>query len=177
MWESIKSLFSPKTIPFLISQGVVPKLIPVGTLLLGLILGFIWAYGISPTVYTAAAPVNLNDSWKQVFIKQVAWEMQAEGNNDTAQGYAKTQLEYLGNAGALVDQMLTQVPQNDPIYPLLQELKNNGLAVNNEARMAQVTPGFLNSNLTPLLCIIGLAILVGGAVIVNTIIPVTLLFQ
>ena len=80
MWESIKSLFSPKTIPFLISQGVVPKLLPVGTLILGLVLGFIWAYGIAPTVYTAAAASQSGESWKKEFIKQVAWQLDAEGN-------------------------------------------------------------------------------------------------
>jgi hypothetical protein len=177
MWESIKSLFSPKTIPFLISQGVVPKLIPVGTLLLGLILGFIWAYGLAPTVYTAAEPVNLHDSWKQVFIKQVAWEMQAQGNTPEAQNYAKFQLDYLGNAGDLVDSMLGTVPQDDMIYPLLLAMKNQNLAVNNPAQLAKITPGFLNGNLMPFLCVLGLAILVGGAVIANTIIPISMLFQ
>src|SRR5215813_6125628 len=58
-WDSIKTLFDPKTIPFLISQGVLPKLLPVGTALLGMLLAFIWAYLIAPTVYTGAGPVNL----------------------------------------------------------------------------------------------------------------------
>ena len=39
--DSLKSLVDPKTIPFLISQGVVPKLIPVFAATIGLALGFI----------------------------------------------------------------------------------------------------------------------------------------
>jgi hypothetical protein len=174
MWESIKSLFSPKTIPFLISQGVVPKLIPVGTLILGLILGFIWAYGIAPTVYTAAEPVNLGESWKREYVKQVAWQMQAEGNTENAQANAKRQLSFLGDAKRIVDDM-ANTEQDPNLKPLLQNLAP--LAEDNPVQLAKVTPGFLNSNLMPLLCVLGLAIIVGGAVIVNTIIPVTLLLQ
>jgi hypothetical protein len=174
MWESIKSLFSPKTIPFLISQGVVPKLIPVGTLVLGLILGFIWAYGIAPTVYTAAEPVNLGESWKREYVKQVAWQMQAEGNTENAQANAKRQLSFLGDAKRIVTDMAA-TEQDPNLKPLLQNLVP--LAEDNPVQLAKVTPGFLNSNLTPLLCVLGLAIVVGGAVIVNTIIPVTLLLQ
>ena len=174
MWESIKSLFSPKTIPFLISQGVVPKLLPVGTLLLGLVLGFIWAYGLAPTVYTAAEPVNLGESWKHEYVKQVAWQLSAEGNTEAAQNNAKLQLSKLGDAKRIVTDMVT-TEQDPRLNPLLQNLVP--LAEDNPVQLAKVTPGFLNGNLMPFLCIIGLAIIIGGAVIVNTIIPVTLLFQ
>jgi hypothetical protein len=174
MWESIKSLFSPKTIPFLISQGVGPKLLPVATLILGLILGFIWAYGLAPAVPVGAGPVNLDDSWKREYVKQVAWQLQAEGNAEAAQNNARTQLSYLGNAGDIVQGMLQN--ETDPtMVSLLQNLQP--LAQNNPEQMAKITPSFLNSNLTPILCVLGLAILVGGAVIVNTIIPITLLLQ
>ncbi len=174
MWESIKSLFSPKTIPFLISQGVGPKLLPVGTLLVGLILGFIWAYGLAPAVPIGAGPVNLSDSWKREYVKQVAWQLQAEGNTPAAQSNAKKQLESLGNADEVVKNML-QTETDPTLQPLLQNLQP--LAQPNPAETAKVTPSFLNGNFTPILCIVGLAILVGGAVIVNTIIPITLLLQ
>jgi hypothetical protein len=174
MWESIKSLFSPKTIPFLISQGVVPKLLPVGTLILGLILGFIWAYGIAPTVYTAAQPVNLETSWKKEFIKQVAWQLDAEGNSEQAQNNARRQLSYLGNGATLVQEMIaTNADQN--LAPRLQALQP--LAENNPAELSKTDPTIINGNFTPILCVLVVAILFGGAVIVNTIIPITLLFQ
>src|SRR5258708_12149441 len=173
-WDSGKSLFSAKTIPFLISQGVVPKLFPVGTLLLGIILTFLWAYLIAPTVYTGAGPVNLSDSWKQEYIKQAAWQLQANGNTQAAQDNAKKQLDALGNAGDELNTLIANT--SDPqLAPVLQNLKP--LAQNNPAEMSKVQPGLLNSNIMPLLCILGTAIIVGGAVIVNPIIPITLLFH
>jgi len=174
MWESIKSLFSPKTIPFLISQGVVPKLLPVGTLILGLALGFIWAYVISPTVYTAAEPVHLGESWKREYVKQVAWQMQAEGNTDQARANAQRQLNALGDAKDVLTRMINE-NQDTTLAPLLNNLVP--VAINNPTQQAKITPSLLNSNLTPLLCILGAAIIFGGAVIVNTIIPVSLLLQ
>src|SRR5215212_6152858 len=93
-WDSVKSLFSPKTIPFLISQGVVPKLFPVGMLLLGLILGFVWAYMLSPSVYTGAAPVNLSRDQKKDYIKLVAHEFATAQDS----GRAQQMLDRLGNA-------------------------------------------------------------------------------
>ncbi len=174
MWESIKSLFSPKTIPFLISQGVVPKLLPVATLILGMALGFIWAYVISPTVYTAAEPVHLGESWKREYVKQVAWQLQAEGNTDQAKSNAQRQLNALGDAADVLKRMSNE-NQDATLAPLLNNLKP--LALDNPTQEAKVTSSFLNANYTPLLCLLGVAILIGGAVIVNTIIPVTLLLQ
>ncbi len=173
IWASLRTLIDPKTIPFLISQGVLPKLLPVGTLLLGIIAGFIWAYAISPTVYTGAGPVNLSDSWKQEYIKQVAWELSANGDPQ-AQTNAKNQLDHLGNAADVLNRMMA-TNQDQTLAPLLQSLQP--LAANNPSELAKVTPGFLNGDIMPFLCIIVVAVIFGGAVIVNTIIPITLLFQ
>jgi hypothetical protein len=177
MMESIKSLFSPKTIPFLISQGVVPKLLPVGTLVLGILFGFIWAYGVSPTVYTAAEPVHMGDSWKSEYLKQAAWQMQANGNTPEAQQNTKRQLDALGDAPRILGLVMGTIPANDPLVPILQTLEAAGLAQTNQPQLDKVTPGFLNGNFMPVLCILVPLILFGGAVIVNTIIPITLLFQ
>src|SRR5258708_2767530 len=169
-WDSIKSLVSPKTIPFLISQGVVPKLLPVGTLLLGIILAFVWAYLLFPTAYTGAAPVNLESSQKQEYIKQVAWQLQATGNQDAA----KKALDALGDAKTQYDQLVGKT--TDPaLKSALQPLQP--LAQNNPTELSKVQPGLLNNNLMPFLCVIVTAILIGGAVVVNTIIPITLLFR
>src|SRR5215510_8035547 len=143
MMESLKSLVSPKTIPFLISQGVVPKLLPVVTLTIGLVLGFIWAYGVSPTIFRDASPVYLSDSYKQDYVKQVAWELQASGDENIA----RAQLDRLGNA----DQVLTQVraqAQNDPnLTAMLNRLIP--LAQPKPAEISKVTPGFLSGSLIP----------------------------
>ncbi|HLY25503.1 MAG TPA: hypothetical protein VKQ72_04125 [Aggregatilineales bacterium] len=177
IWASLKTLIDPKTIPFLISQGVGPKLFPVGTFLLGMILAFIWAYVVSPTVNVGSGPVNLSDSWKQEYVKQVAWQMQAAGGsgNQDAVNNAQNQLKRLGNAKEVLDETIAANQTDPQLAPLLQALKP--IAVDNPDELGKVSPGLLNGNFTPILCILGAAIIFGGAVIVNTIIPVTLLFQ
>ena len=92
IWASLRTLVDPKTIPFLISQGVLPKLLPVGTLVLGLILAFLWAYVISPTVYTGAGPVHLSDDWKQEYIKQVAWQLAANAKQSGLNEFARAKI-------------------------------------------------------------------------------------
>jgi hypothetical protein len=175
IWQSIKSLFSPKTIPFLISQGVPRKLFPLVTLLLGMILAFLWAYVISPTVYTSAGPVYLSDSWKKEYVKQVAW--QYFGSN--GQSPAKVQLQAVGNAKDIVDGLLTELQAGQPpdMVTIAKLQAIQPFAENNPAVLGPTTPGFFNSNLTPLLCLVGMAIVVGGVVIFNTIIPLSVLFQ
>src|SRR5215813_13925453 len=146
MMESLKSLVSPKTIPFLISQGVVPKLLPVLTLTLGVLLGFIWAYGIAPTIFRDATPVYLNESAKQDYVKQVAWELQASNDDNIA----KAQLARLGNA----DQVVAQLIQKNQADPNLSALLNRlvPLAQPNPDEMARLNPGFFGGNFFPILC-------------------------
>ncbi len=151
----------------------IPKLVPVGLLLLGLILGFVWAYGLSPNVYTAAQPVNLGDSWKRDYIKQVAWQYSASSDKANA----TQELSYLGNAKDILDKMIQdpQLMADANLAPRLQALEP--YAVNDQAQLGKITPGLLNSNLTPFLCIIGLALLVGVPLIINTLVPISVLFS
>src|SRR5258708_38504642 len=172
-WDSIKTLFDPKTIPFLISQGAGPKLFPVGMLLIGMVLAFIWAYVIAPTTYYNAGFVNLDDFRKQEVIKQVAWELQAQGNSPQSQEAARTQLSQLGNAGTLLDRTIGGNTDSQ-LAPVLQTLKADNLALDNPSELSKVQSNLFGT-LMPLFCIIGAAIIIGGAVIFNMIIPVTLL--
>ncbi|MBX3082480.1 MAG: hypothetical protein KF716_12660 [Anaerolineae bacterium] len=177
-WESVRSLFSPQTIPMLISQGVHKRLFPVGVLLLGLILGFVWAYIISPMVNISAEPVHLGSSWKEEWVKQVAWQASASHDYENA----KNQLSYIGDAADVIRRM------TDPTNPLSQDaalqaqmqplvdMVNQGVITNNDSELGKITPTLLNSNWTPVLCVIALALLIGIPVIVNTIIPFGLIF-
>jgi len=149
----------------------IPKLVPVGLLLLGLLLGFVWAYGIRPMVYTAAEPVNLGESWKQEYIKQVAWQLSASGDTNNA----KNQLSYLGNAKDVVDAMIATNADPQNLTPKLQQLEP--FAANNPDQQAKVSPNLLNANYTPLLCLVALALVVGVPIIVNTLVPIGMLFQ
>jgi len=87
----------------------------------------------------------------------------------------QTQLSYLGNAGFELDELIKKTPANDPLTGLLTNLKP--YAADNPAEMGKVQPGLLNGNIMPFLCVLIPLLLIGGAVVVNTIIPVTLLFQ
>ena len=176
LMESLKSLVSPKTIPFLVSQGVVPKLLPVVTAAIGLALGFIWAYLIAPTVFVGGSPVNLSDSWKQEYIKQVAWQYSAYKAVDPngAVDNAKRQLAALGDAGDQFNKLYSS-NQDQQLKVVLDDVK--AYAQNDQATLNQIRPGLLNGALTPILCVLGMLIIPGLAVIVNTIIPISLLFQ
>lgn len=170
-WQSIKTFFSPDTIPFLVSQGAPRRLLPVGTLLIGLILGFLWAYVISPNVYTAAEPVHLGESWKEEYVKQIAWQFSVSGASEVAQ----RALDGVGNAADILNGMLVKFANDPELLPRLQAIQP--FARNNPEQVAKVTPSLLNSNLTPFLCVIGTAIVVGGLVIFNMIIPFNTLIR
>lgn len=148
-----------------------PKLVPVGLLLLGLILGFLWAYVISPNVYTSAEPVHLGESWKQEYVKQVAWQLAASGDSNNAQ----RQLSFLGNAPKIVEDTIKANTKDANLAPKLEALRP--LAADNPSEVAKITPSLLNSNLTPFLCVLGLAIIVGGGVILNSLVPISMLLQ
>ncbi|MCE7946081.1 MAG: hypothetical protein DYG88_01490 [Chloroflexi bacterium CFX4] len=170
-WQSIKTFFSPDTIPFLVSQGAPRRLLPVGTLLIGLILGFLWAYVISPNVYTAAEPVHLGESWKEEYIKQIAWQFSVSQASEVAQ----RALDGVGNAGDILNGMLVKFANDPELLPRLQAIQP--FARNNPEQVAKVTPSLLNSNFTPVLCVIGAAIVIGGLVIFNMIIPFNTLIR
>ena len=149
------------------TYNIIPKLIPVGCLLLGLLLGFIWTYGVSPNIYTNAEPVNLGDTWKQEYIKQVAWQFAASGD----QTNAKTQLSALGNAQDVLNEMLNNanLMSDANLGPRLQALAP--FTANDTGKLAKIQGGLLNSNFTPILCLVLLALIVGGPVVLFSIVP------
>lgn len=167
--EAVRSLFSKETLPMLIAQGVPGKLLPVGTLLLGLILGFLWAYTIAPNVYTAAEPVNLGQSWKNEYIKQTAWQYASSQDAEAA----RRQLGSLGDAQTVLNRMLA----NETDATLTSLLRNiEPLAIDNPDQLAKIQPSLLNSNLTPVLCVLAVVLLIGLPVLLNVFIPFRVLF-
>ncbi len=149
------------------TYNLIPKLIPVGALLLGLLLGFIWTYGLSPNIYTNAEPVNMGDSWKQEYIKQVAWQFAASGD----QGNATKQLSALGNAKDVLNEMLNNanLVADSNLGPRLQALAP--FTVNDPAQLGKIQGGLFNSNITPILCLVLLALVVGGPIVLFAIVP------
>jgi len=139
-----------------------PKLVPVGVLLIGLILGFLWAYRISPNIYTAAEPVNLGTSWKQEYVKQIAWQYAASGDAENA----KRQLASLGDADKVLQDTLTANQADPNLTPRLLALQP--FAAPNDVQLAKIRGGLLNSDLTPVLCVIALAIVASVLVLGNS---------
>lgn len=180
--QSLRTLIDPKTIPFLISQGVPRKLFPLGTFLLGIILAFVWAYGVSPNTYTAAEAVHLGESWKKEYVKQVAWQYSAArvdpNTASIAAQNAQAQLDALGNAPAVVTGLIDELSAANPTDPLIPKLLDvSAFARENPDQLSKITSTFFNGNLTPFLCVIMPALLIGGIIIFNTIIPIGVLFQ
>ncbi|MHB8629551.1 MAG: hypothetical protein ACYDBJ_13790 [Aggregatilineales bacterium] len=149
------------------TYNIIPRLMPVGFLLLGLILGFIWTYSLSPNVYTSAEPVNLGDSWKQEYVKQVAWQFAASGD----QANATKQLSALGNAKDVLTEMLNNASlTGDPnLGPRLQALAP--FTANDPNQLGKIAGGLFNSNITPILCLVLLALVVGGPIVLFAIVP------
>jgi hypothetical protein len=176
-WDSVKSLFSPQTIPMLISQGVHKKLFPLGTLLLGMALAFVWAYVIFPTIQVDTGPLHLSPSWKTEYVKQVAWQFQASQNAPNA----IKQLSELGDGATVINGMLLDpnLMSDVQLAPALQNLSQAAQGANfqdDPNKLSVITPTLLNSNYTPLLCILAAALLIGLPIVVNTIIPFSLIF-
>jgi hypothetical protein len=91
---------------------------------------------------------------------------------------ATLQLGYLGNAPQVVQKVLENLQASAPGGPeiaLVQAIQP--YATTNQGQLNKITPTFFNSNLTPLLCVIVPALLIGGFIIFNTIIPLGVLFQ
>jgi hypothetical protein len=180
--QSLKTLVDPKTIPFLVAQGVPRKLLPLGTFLLGMAIAFLWAYMVSPNVYTGAEPVNLSDSWKSEYVKQVAWQYSAAKTDPTlaaiAEDNARKQLATIGNSPTVVDALLLDLQQNNPADPLIARLMEiKPLTADSPDQIGKITPSLTNSNITPLLCIFAIGLLGTIIIIFNTLIPIGLLFQ
>jgi hypothetical protein len=106
-------------------------------------------------------------------MKQIAWQFAASGDQDNA----KKQISSLGNGADILAAMLAdQTLAVDPnLGPKLQAL--GPFAANNDAQKAKISGGLLNSNTTPILCVILLALIVGAPIVLNAIVPIPTLIN
>ena len=58
-----------------------PRPITLLVLVIGVIVGLVWAYAISPTIYYDADPSTLHQSWQDEWVKLLA-DRNAEANAD-----------------------------------------------------------------------------------------------
>jgi len=153
------------------TYNLVPRLIPVGALLVGLLLGFFVAYNIAPNVYLNAEPVNLSQDYQQEYVKMVAWQYYATGDKNNA----VMQLSKLGDpVEVIANMMANQALMNDPNFaPHLLALNDIAKGSDDSSQLAKISGSFPRGNATPILCFLLLAIVVGGLLTVDAIIPLS----
>jgi len=134
-------------------SSLAPALIRLGFVLLGLIIGLVWAYAISPVQFRDAEPVYLAEGYKDQWIKMTAAEYAVTGDQAEAQRKLvsagvtpKMILDLIqanqGSAPQLVNQL-------EPLVPLAEATES---AARNQAAKLDTS---LIATLSPLLCVVG----------------------
>ena len=65
-------------------SSLAPSLVRLGFVLLGLIIGLVWAYQLDPIKFRDAEPVHLADGYKDQWIKMTAVELAESGDAEEA---------------------------------------------------------------------------------------------
>ncbi len=102
-----------------------PTLIRLAVLLLGFVLGLVWAYGIAPTIWTNAEPVHLDESYKVEWIKMVADQYTRTGDRD----HAGQMLLLVGDAVSLIDRLIEENASDAALVGRLSEIREIAVAV------------------------------------------------
>lgn len=107
---------SPSSTQNIVLQSIKP-LFPIWLwFIIGVALGLGWGYVISPVVWTDAAPVHLEGSYKSEWLKLIADQLELTG--DAA--HAKL---LLARAGSEAEELLNQLVQENPDDPGLARLQ------------------------------------------------------
>jgi hypothetical protein len=85
-------------------QRVRPQLIGLVVFTIGLIVGLGWAYGIAPTIWTNAQPINLHPSYQEEWVKMVADQYTRTRDAE----HAQNMLSLVGNAQAIIDELIAR---------------------------------------------------------------------
>ncbi len=137
-------------------SALAPALTRLGLVLLGLIIGLIWAYQGAPVEFRDAEPVHLADGYKDQWIKMTAVEY-AEKND--AQEAARKIVD--GGVTPGMINTLIQENQGTPLQGQLEALlivaQENRSAANTQAD--KIEAGFLGGILGPLACVFGTALI------------------
>lgn len=139
-------------------SSLAPSLTRLGLVLLGLIIGLVWAYQGAPVKFRDAEPVHLADGYKDQWIKMTAVEL-AESNDQTEAalklvdaGVTPGMIEDLIAANQGADQALVGQLQN-----LLVVAQQNEAAADKQAD--KIESGLLDGILGPLMCVFGTALI------------------
>lgn len=141
--------------PVLSSLG--PSLLRLGLVLLGVIIGLLWAYQGAPIKFYDAEPVHLAEGYKDQWIKMTAVELAETGDTDEAArkivsaGVTPGMIEDLIQANQADAQLAGQ------LGTLLQVANANADAAAEQAKVIEHST--LGNLLSPLLCLVGVALI------------------
>ncbi len=124
--------------------SLAPSLFRLGFVLLGLIIGLIWAYQGAPIKFYDAEPVHLEQGFKDQWIKMTAVEFAASG--DAAE--AQRKIVEAGVTPSMISRLMSENQAADPaLYSQLEALLNivnaNKAAADNQA--AKIERGALSA--------------------------------
>lgn len=97
-----------------------PRAITLLVLVIGVIIGLIWAYAVSPTLYYDADPSTLHQSWQDEWVKLLA-DRNAEANADISANITDL-LSRVDNPLAIVDRLIN-TPGEEANVQKLQNIR------------------------------------------------------
>ncbi|RMG89493.1 MAG: hypothetical protein D6712_01550, partial [Chloroflexi bacterium] len=112
--DSYNGLYLIVIAPSMPTKGTVAKV------LLGLIIGLIWAYGINPIQFYDAAPSQLSASYRQQWAELVAAAAEAQFYDDEAIRQLFAEIE---NPAAAIDRAISQATPNSFAQQALQNAR------------------------------------------------------
>ncbi len=147
-------------------SSLAPALFRLGLVLLGVVIGLLWAYQFAPIEFYDAEPVHLADGYKDQWIKQTATRLEATGDREEA-------ARQLISGGVTPDRIQTLINDNpgDPelvaqLQTLLEVANANADAAAEQAKKVErTTLGILS----PLLC-------VGGTLLIGLVLAFIMTF-
>lgn len=115
-------------------QRVRPTLVKFVILLVGLVLGLVWGYGIAPVVWQNAEPVHLEPSYKAEWIKSITDQYLETGDRE----HAGNMLLLLGDAVSSIDQLIVQNQGDGELVAGLQAVRDIAVQVGADSTNAQL---------------------------------------
>lgn len=148
-------------------SSLAPALFRLGLVLLGVVIGLLWAYQFAPIEFYDAEPVHLADGYKDQWIKQTATRLDTTGDREEA-------ARQLISGGVTPDRIQTLIDENpgDPelvaqLQALLEVANANADAAAEQAE--KVERSTLGGILSPLLCL-------GGTLLIGLVLAVIMTF-
>ncbi len=138
--------------------SLAPSLYRLGLVLLGLIIGIVWAYQGAPVEFRDAEPVHLADGYIDQWIKMTAVEFEQSG--DVAE--AERKIVEAGVTPGMIRDLIAANEASDPqlanrLSALLPVAEGVEAAAKDQAD--SVEGGLLSGVLGPLACIVGTAVI------------------